>query len=126
MSTDNFKQIDLDKIKPFAELVNNPVEFQMVRSRFEHVIWTSFIFIDQQVLGRKPRVTEEKVLERFKICEKWFRIMRAECGYSLRRTLDTLAKALACELLEQPFDPMSDKDHGWYVQDMSDVIKNVK
>lgn len=126
MSTDNFERIDLDKITPFAELVNNPVEFQMVRDRFEHIIWTSFGVIDQAVLGHKPKITQKETLRRFKICEKWFRIMRAECGYSLRRTLDTLAKALACELLDQPFDPMQEKDRGWFVQNMSDILEKNK
>lgn len=49
--------------------------------------------------------TQTTIEERFKICEKWIRIMRGDCGYSLDRTLDFLPRALRTELDGGSFEP---------------------
>lgn len=107
----NLRSVRVDT-KPFAELLNKPDEFEMVSNSMDHTIFSSFS-IDAVLSGKKPEITEEKIRHRFLICEKWFRIMRGECGFGLRKTLDALPKALACELLSQPFDPMKDVARSW-------------
>lgn len=108
------RQVTIDT-KPFAELLNKPEDFEFVRSSLDHTIFSSFGIIDHAIFGREVKITQSEIKRRFHICEKWFRIMRGECGFGLKRTLDKMPKALACELLDQEFDPMKeDPDHGWW------------
>jgi hypothetical protein len=100
--------------KPFAELFNSPADFERVFDRLEHTIYWSFAFIDTKLLGRSPEITEPEVKRRFAICEKWFRIFRGEMGFGLVRTLDTIPRALAHELLSMPYDPHKENlKAGW-------------
>jgi hypothetical protein len=75
-----------------------------------------------------PKITQAEVKRRFEICEKWFRIMRTECGYGIKRSLDTIPKALAAELLEQEFDPTDGAGTGWSPNTLSleEVVKKTK
>lgn len=97
--------------QPFAGLLNKPEDFALVCSRLEHMIMESF-GIDAHVLGTQPQITKAKIKHRFHICEKWFRIMRGDMGFGLIKTLDILPKALACELLDQEFDPAKEAPAG--------------
>jgi hypothetical protein len=93
-----------DNVKPFANLLNSPADFERVVSSLEHTIMASFE-IDFRLTGMQPRVTDKEVKRRFDICEQWFRTMRMECGFGLTRTLDVMPRALAATLLGQSFDP---------------------
>lgn len=100
--------------RPFAELFNEPKDFNRVFERLEHTIYWSFAYIDANLTGRAPVITKSETARRFKICEKWFRILRGEMGFGLIRTLDTIPRALACELLEIEFDPHGENlAQGW-------------
>jgi len=103
--------------RPFKELFNSPADFQRVFDRLEHTIWWSFAYIDTRLTGRTPVITKAETRRRFQICEKWFRILRGEMGFGLIRTLDTIPRALASELLEIEFDPHAENlAQGWTAQ----------
>ena len=108
--------------KVFAELFNKPEDFELVFQSIEHTIMASFA-IDRKVLGREPEITNNKVRERWYICEKWFRCMRGELGWGLTRTLDTLPKALACELLDMQFDPSKEDLHAFSKQSIDSIVR---
>jgi hypothetical protein len=97
---------------PFVSLFNNPDDFEHVFSSLEHTILSSFA-LDAQLTGSAPKITTEEIRRRFSICEHWFRVMRGELGWGLRRTLDAIPKALANTLLGFEYDPSSEGEHGW-------------
>jgi hypothetical protein len=99
---------------PFYELLCKEEDFALVFESLEHTIYSSFGLIDTFIFGMTPEITQTEVKRRFFICEKWFRIMRGDCGFSLIRTLDMLPKALACELLGLPFNPEDGADRGYF------------
>lgn len=111
--------------KAFADLFNDPTNYNLVLESIEHTIMASFA-IDVRVFGTVPNVTGEKVAQRWLICEKWYRVMRGDLGFGLIRTLDTLPRALACELLDQPFDPMIGSEHGWGVHTIKDIVNSLE
>lgn len=136
MTDDPTKMPDRDEVRvrnvdptPWKQLLADESAFEEVFSRVEHVIFTSFTYLDVKVLGRKPIITQEKINDRFKICQRWFCIMRADCGYSLQQTLDMLPRALASELLELPFDPPSVRGtttpQAWAPQEIEDFVKKL-
>ena len=110
--------------KPFKDLFNSPEDFNRVFDSMEHTIMASFA-IDRAVFGRNPKITNEKVAARYKICEKWFRIMRGDLGWGLTRTLDTLPKALACELLDEEYDPTT-MSAGWSRMDFDREVARIR
>jgi hypothetical protein len=111
--------------KPFADLLNDPANMQMVVEHLRHTIVASFA-IDARELGRPPQITTAKVKERWQICERWFRIMRGELGFGLVRTLDTIPRALAHELLGLPFDPKIGAEGGWGVQTIPEIVGKLR
>jgi hypothetical protein len=108
--------------KPFKDLLDKPEDFNRVFTSLEHTIMGSFA-IDVAVLGVKPEITKAKVKARWDICEKWFRVMRGDIGFGLIETLDMIPKALACELLDQPFNPEKEANRGWAPQSIDGVLK---
>lgn len=111
--------------KPFADLFNRPEDFNRVFESIEHTIFASFA-IDEAVFGHKVTITQAKVQERWQICERWFRAMRGELGYGLIQTLDMLPKALACTLLDQPFEPPpANAGHGWFRESVHDGLNQL-
>jgi len=99
----------------FADLLNKPEDFEFVSDSIEHTIWQSFAVIDVALYGEdKVKPTQAEIKHRFEICEGWFRVMRAELGFGLKRTLDMIPKALASSLLGQSFDPEAEGEHGWF------------
>lgn len=130
MSDDSIVDIQLPSLNPevWIQLLAEPEQFEQVAARVEHVIWMSFSYLDVRVHGRQPIITEGKIQERFKICQKWFCVMRSDCGYSLERTLDMLPRALANELLGLPFDPPSARDgkaRGWTTEEMDEIAQKL-
>lgn len=111
--------------RPFAKLFNNPTDFNVVLSSLEHTIMASFA-IDAAMQGRTPQITNEKIRTRFKVCEKWFRVMRGDLGYGLKRTLDSIPKALACELIGQPFVPDETTGRGFSRMDFDKEAARLK
>lgn len=118
------KLIHRTDARPFAELFNDPTDFNRVFDSLEHTIMASFA-IDYAVLGREPEITEEKVKARFKICEKWFRVMRGELGFGLVKTLDLIPKALACELTDQEYDPEKEGS-AWFSSSIGHELDRIK
>lgn len=106
--------------KAFKDLFNRPEDYELVFSSLEHTIWCSFL-IDVKVLGRSVEITQDKVKERWKICEKWFRIMRGDMGFGLIRTLDTIPRALACELLNVEFTPEKEHASCFFKEDVGEI-----
>lgn len=111
--------------RPFAQLFNKPEDFELVFQSLEHTILASFA-IDAQMLKRTPKITQEKVRARFKVCEKWFRIMRGDLGYGLKRTLDSIPKALACELIGVPYEPEHKTQRGFSRMDFAKEAARIK
>lgn len=84
----------------FADLMKNPAELGRVTRAFNDAIVNSFA-VD------KSRVTQNETRRRFGILEKWFRALRTEKRWTLERVLDSLPRALRCELEHQTFEPDS-------------------
>ena len=96
--------INRDKEGAFAELVRKPEDLPRVFIGLQRAIQNSFRQ-DQARSALTVLVTEREIESRFKICEKWFRIMRGDEGYSIDKTLDFLPIALRCELDKISFQP---------------------
>ncbi len=95
----------------FGNLVRNPADLQRVFLAVNSAILNSF----EQDKARSPLVfivTEHEVRRRFKICEKWFRVMRGDCGYSVDRAVDFVPLALRTELDGGTFEPPKGEG-GW-------------
>lgn len=125
MATDEKRLTHHVDARSFAQLFNNPTDFELVLASIEHTIMASFS-IDAVVLKRTPKITQEKVKARFKVCEKWFRVMRGDLGYGLKRTLDSLPKALACELIGDTFEPEATSARGYSRMDFDKEAKRIK
>ena len=85
---------------PFAALVGKPEDMQKVCAAFVEIVRKSFDR-DEVMNGRVFRQkiqTESEVKRRSAILGKWFRIMRADLGLGLSRTLDELPRALQAEI----------------------------
>jgi hypothetical protein len=65
--------------------------------------------IEQSFAADGSRVTGSETRRRFQICERWFRELRAEHGWSLPRILDNLPRILRAQLDGVPFDPTNEK-----------------
>ena len=109
--------------RPFRDLLNSPEDFNMVFESIEHTIMSSFAIDAVLNNGIAPKITAALIKERWNICEKWFRIMRGDIGFSLRQTIDTLPKALACEMLDQPFEPVKDTGQGWAPMSIEEILQ---
>lgn len=65
--------------------------------------------IERSFEDDKSRVTGSEVRRRFRICERWFRELRAEHGWSTSRILDNLSRILRADLDGAPFDPSTER-----------------
>ena len=98
------KELHIDT-RVFRDLLDNQNDFNQVFNVFYTTIMLSFRVIDTAALGQASVISQEEVKRRFLICEKWFRTMRGDLGYSLQRTLEYIPKALVCEITGQEFIP---------------------
>lgn len=57
------------------------------------------------------RITSDEVKRRFKMCEKIFRELRGDLGWSVQRILDNLPRYLRCELDGVNWEP--EKRSSW-------------
>jgi hypothetical protein len=60
----------------------------------------------------RPVQTRDEISRRFKICIKWFNVLRRDLHWSVPRILDGLPEALRSELDGTPFQPTEDRQ-GW-------------
>lgn len=92
---------------PFAEMVKSPQDALRVRNAICKALEASFAE-DENRLGemfRRRIQTEAEVRRRADICGKWFRTLRAECGYTTSRAISVLDQALRTELDGGTFEP---------------------
>jgi len=89
----------------FGELLNKQEDFNTVFEVVYTTIMGSFQVVDAAALGKQAVISQEEIKRRFDICERWFRVMRADLGYSLSHTLAAIPVALVCELTDQEFKP---------------------
>ena len=69
-------------------------------------------FEQDQVL--RPVKTKDEITRRFKICARWFIILRRDFGWSVPRICDALPRALRHELDGTPFSPEDEAARkGW-------------
>jgi len=100
-------KLDLD-LKPFASLLSNEKDVQLVFAHLERAIFRSFaIDLQRDPFGPLAQrgITASDIRKRFRICEQWFRRARGDLGLSLTKTLDLMGHALRCGLDGQDFDP---------------------
>lgn len=95
---------DFDR-KPFGSLYRNQEELQVFFVAAEAVIWRSFAEDAQRNPFKTVKPTRGEIKRRFRICEAWVRHARGDLGYSMERTVDTMAHALRCELDGVTYDP---------------------
>lgn len=95
----------------FAELVKRPEDLKFLFKSLAAVIGNSFKQDGDR--GSIISLTDTEFRRRFKICEKWFRIMRGDCGYSVERTVDFLPRALRADLDGTEFEPPKADLAGW-------------
>ncbi len=81
----------LDDLKLVFTGISKAISLSLEHDKKEHPL--SFV------------ATDATIRERFAICEKWFRIMRGDCGYSVDRAVDYLPVALRTELDGGSFEP---------------------
>lgn len=101
-----------NKANALAELVRKPEDLQRAAVGFIRAIGNSFQQ-DQDRTRLTILKSDIEVERRFRICEEWFRVMRADCGYSIDRSLDFLPHALRCTLDNVAFEPPSATGTGW-------------
>lgn len=77
-------------------------QFRRVTARITKTIEGSFI-------EDRSRITGREVRRRFTICERWFRALRSEHGWSVPRILDNLPRILRADLDGAPFDPTAER-----------------
>jgi len=95
------------KTYPFAELVRSPREGYGVYAAICAALEQSFRE-DERRLGssfRERIQTQAEVRRRTEILCKWFRTLRADCGYSVSRAKATIGQALRAELDGGNFEP---------------------
>lgn len=108
-------KLDLDP-KPFAALLSNEKDVQLVFAHLERAIFRSFaIDLQRDPFGplAQKGITSSEVRRRFRICERWFRRARGDLGLSLTKTLDLMGHALRCGLDGQDFDPNTLQTRLW-------------
>lgn len=79
----------------FADL--SPAEVHQVSTGILRAVDASFA-VDRQRDSGKVTMTGDEIRRRFRICEAWFRTLRGEKQWTLRRTLSALVVALRTEL----------------------------
>jgi len=103
---------------PFADLLNEGQAAE-VSIRFEQIIMESFATdagreaIAKGAQGRAV-VTTAEVKRRFNILADWFKVFRGDMGWSLKRCLDELPRALRAKLDGEIYVP--DKRASWAPQ----------
>lgn len=100
-----------NKESAFAELARKPEDLRLVFVGVQTAIKNSFKQDGDR--GGIINLTDSEMRNRFAICEKWFRIMRGDCGYSVERAVDFLPRALRCELDGVAFEPPKPDGVGW-------------
>jgi hypothetical protein len=100
-----------DNESSFAELARKPGDLKQVFLGIQSTILNSFKQDGDR--GTLVVLTDAEFRNRFKICEKWFRVMRGDCGYSVERAVDFLPRALRCELDGVDFEPPKADGAGW-------------
>ena len=95
---------------PLVELLRTEGGPQKFLARLQAVVLQS-IAHDRHAGGMQVMTTAE-VKRRSEICLKWFKILRADMGYSVDRALDFMQYALQKELKGEPFEPPA-KDAAW-------------
>lgn len=100
-----------NKDSAFAELTKRPEDLQRVYKGLMATIANSFKQDGDR--GSIINLTDTEFRRRFQICEKWFRIMRGDCGYSVEKTVDFLPRALRCDLDGESFEPPKSDVSGW-------------
>ena len=95
---------DMNTSQPFLALAQgDPTVLTKLVDGFQMVISGSFAIGQDPVRTGSP--TANHVRERFKICERDFRQLRAEKKWGVQRILDKLPEYLHCELNGQSWEP---------------------
>jgi len=99
---------------PFLSLVDRPEDKRRTLNGFTNILAGSFREDERrqgkEFVRRIHTLAEEK--RRAEIIGRWFRVMRAELGYSLSRTLDEIPRALRTELDGGKYTP-PERDQLW-------------
>jgi len=85
---------------PFAQLLLEPHQAVRAARMFERVLRESFEY-DEKTMGKPFRERVQNGTEMKRRAQKmarWFRVFRADLGYSISRIEAELAQALRCEL----------------------------
>lgn len=94
--------MQVKKPTPFAEFLNSPAEATEVSNAIHDMIMKSFgTDAARKALstGRgEVRATQAEVRRRFNIIADWFKVLRGDMGWSMKRTIDELPKALRAQL----------------------------
>lgn len=95
--------------KPFADLISDD-KIGVVTATFEIILFKSFATDASriaQITGKpaQPKITMSEVRRRFEIISTWFKTLRGDMGFSLRRTLDELPLALRKTLDGEVYTP---------------------
>lgn len=95
--------------KPFAELMNRPSDMNRVCESIYNTAKNSFrVSISKQV-------TQKEFERRVQILMRWFRIFRADLGFTISQSLSELENALKCELEGNVYQPPP-KNRLWVAQ----------
>lgn len=90
------------KASAFLPLLNSNADMAQVIRRMSSILARSFV---AKGPGSMRAPTEAERKRRGEILFRWFRVMRADLGWSQRRALDTIEEALMCELGGSSYTP---------------------
>jgi len=99
---EQLRNVDHEK---FIPLVRSIADVKLLQHKLSETVKESFTLDAIRNPGRPVVGTQAEVKRRAEICLKWFRVMRADMGYSTERALDFLAAALRTELDGGKWEP---------------------
>lgn len=88
---------------PFASMARSEATLVQLNHLLKAIILHSFN--QERQRGTMTISSDIEVKRRAKICLDWYRIMRADLGYTIDKIIDFLPQALRCELDGARWEP---------------------
>lgn len=77
--------------------------------------------VEESFGEQRDHYPEKEARERIRVLWRWFCIMYADLGYTLRRCREHLPSALACEMMGMTYGPPEDVTAGYRVRKRGEI-----